>query len=199
MSQGSNERWVGRRVLVVDDEPTARRSLAWLFTDSGLSVTVAASGEEALQAMAAERFDLMLTDIRMPGIDGVDLLRRALILDPELTVVLMTAYGEVQNAVRAMSEGAFWYVTKPVNVEVLMDVMRRAFELRGLREELADAPPAVIHGRPGSLGATLAAVERDAIVGAVRVANGDLAEAARALGVSVPFLVSRVRRYEGAT
>lgn len=188
-------RWVARRVLVVDDEASARRALTWLFADSGLEVTAAGSGEEALAMLGAERYDLLLTDVRMPGIDGIELMRRALVLDPDLMVVLMTAFVDVRVAVRAMREGAFWYVTKPVDLDALMDVVRRAFELRALREE-ASADRRSDEGAPASTaGATLAEIERAAIEAAVGRSGGDLAAAARALGVSTPFLVARLRRY----
>lgn len=197
-------RWAARRALIVDDEPSARRALVWLLADDGLDVTAAASGEEALALLADERYDVLLTDVRMPGIDGVDLMRRALILDPDLSVVVMTAHGNVTDAVRAMSEGAFWYVTKPVDVDALVEVIDRAFELRALREVAAAqlARPAEaqdargVHEVPPSVpGATLAAVERHAIVATVSAAKGDLVTAARTLGVGVPFLTARLRRY----
>lgn len=197
-------RWAARRALIVDDEPSARRALVWLLTDDGLDVTAAASGEEALALLADERYDILLTDVRMPGIDGVDLMRRALILDPDLSVVVMTAHGNVGDAVRAMSEGAFWYVTKPVDLDALVDVIDRAFELRALREtaavHLAHPPDASgAHGAaevaPAVPGATLAAVERHAIVETVTAERGDLVAAARVLGVGVPFLTARLRRY----
>lgn len=199
-----SSRWTARRALVVDDEPSARRALLWLLADDGLDVTAAASGEEALALLADERYDLLLTDIRMPGIDGVDLMRRALILDPDLSVVVMTAHGNVSDAVHAMSEGAFWYVTKPVDVDALVEVIDRVFEMRSLREAAAAhfaRPPesTEAHGpneiAPTVPGASLAAVERHAILATVTAAKGDLVSASRTLGVSVPFLTARLRRY----
>ncbi len=200
---------LARRVLVVDDEPTARRSLAWLLCDAGYEVMTAADGEEALAALDQSRFDLLLTDLRMPGVDGLDLLRRGRILDPDLTVVMMTAHGDVTDAVRAMSEGAFWYVPKPVDLDQLLDVLHRAFLLRALREESAAARTAdaatvhaaheAAHGAsPASPAETLDAVEREVILRTVRAVRGDLAAAARALGVGVAFLSERMRRYGGA-
>lgn len=204
----STTEWVARRALIVDDEHVARKALAWLFTDAGMEVTSAASGEEALAMLGVERYDLLLTDVRMPGIDGVDLMRRALVLDPDLSVVVMTAHAEVAAAVQAMSEGAFWYVNKPVDLDALLDVVGRAFELRALRESAAShtAHPAgasAAHSAneapPNVPGATLDAVERHAIVATVRAAHGDLAAAAQVLGVSAPFLAARLRRYGGTS
>ncbi|MFO0628415.1 MAG: response regulator [Polyangiales bacterium] len=192
-----------RRVLVVDDEATARRSLAWLLCDAGYDVRTASGGDEALAVLDDARVDVLLTDLRMPGIDGLDLLRRARILDPDLTAVMMTAHGDVTDAVRAMSAGAFWYVRKPVDLDELLDVLHRAMRLRSLREEgaaarTADVAPvcAAHESTPeGAQPATLDALERGAIVRTVRAAGGDLAAAARTLGVGVPFLSERLRRY----
>lgn len=200
---------LARRVLVVDDEPTARRSLAWLLCDAGYEVLTAPDGAEALATLDQARVDVLLTDLRMPGVDGLDLLRRGRILDPDLTVVMMTAHGDVTDAVRAMSEGAFWYVRKPVDLDQLLDVLHRAFLLRSLREESAatrTADAAMVRGAheatheasPEAPAATLDAVERGAILRTVRAVRGDLAAAARALGVGVAFLTERLRRYGGA-
>lgn len=188
--------------MVVDDEHAARRALGWLLSDAGLSVTAAANGEDALRDLAVERYDVLLTDIRMPGIDGVDLMRRAQVLDRDLSVVLMTAYAEVHTAVRAMSEGAFWYVTKPVEVDALLDVIGRALELCALRVQSAEGSGAQrsqgVNEAPTVPGATLSAIERHAILTTVHASHGDLTEAARVLGVGVPFLASRLRRYDEA-
>lgn len=196
---------LARRVLVVDDEPTARRSLAWLLRDAGYEVTTAADGEEALAALDGARFDLLLTDLRMPGMDGLDLSRRGRILDPDLTVVMMTAHGDVSDAVRAMSEGAFWFVPKPVDIDPLLDVLHRAFLLRALREESVAARTtdaatvrAAHEASPDAGVGTLDAMEREVILRTVRAVKGDLPAAARALGVGVAFLSERLRRYGGA-
>lgn len=197
---------LARRVLVVDDEPTARRSLGWLLRDAGYEVLTAPGGAEALATLDQARVDVLLTDLRMPGVDGLDLLRRGRILDPDLTVVMMTAHGDVTDAVRAMSEGAFWYVRKPLDLDQLLDVMHRAILLRSLREESAAARTAdaaavrAAHEVPPEAEpvGTLDALEREAIRRTMRAAGGDLAAAARALGVGVPFLAERLRRYGGA-
>jgi|JI10StandDraft_1071094.scaffolds.fasta_scaffold294295_2 DNA-binding NtrC family response regulator len=195
-----------RRVLVVDDSPTALHSLAWLLRAAGYEVMTALGGEEALATLHETRFDLLLTDLQMPDVDGLDLLRRGRILDPDLAVVMMTARGTVTDAVRAMSEGAFWYVRKPVELAQLLDVLQRASQLRSLREESeagAHTPDAEAgHTAPEASSpaplSTLEAVERDAIVRAMRAAQGDLSAAARTLGVGVPFLTERLRRYGSA-
>jgi Nif-specific regulatory protein len=123
------------RLLVVDDEATARRALATLLTDDGFVVETAASGEEALEKLSQSPPDVLLTDVRMPGIDGIELLIRAKQLDANLAVVVMTAFGTVRDAVRAMRAGAEHYVTKPVDVDELSLVLERVLQARALRRE----------------------------------------------------------------
>ncbi len=123
------------RLLVVDDEATARRALATLLTDDGYAVETAASGEEALEKLAASPPDLMLTDVRMPGIDGVELLTRAKASDPSLSVIVMTAFGNVRDAVNAMKVGAEHYITKPVDLDELSLVIERVLSQKALRRE----------------------------------------------------------------
>ncbi|MBI5515335.1 MAG: sigma-54-dependent Fis family transcriptional regulator [Deltaproteobacteria bacterium] len=123
------------RLLVVDDESTARRALATLLTDDGYQVETAGSGEEGLERLAAFAPDVLITDVRMPGMDGVELLARARALDPTLVVVVMTAFGTVKDAVRAMKAGAEHYVTKPVDLDELLLVLERVFRQRALQRE----------------------------------------------------------------
>ncbi len=123
------------RLLVVDDETTARRALATLLTDDGYEVQTAASGEEALEKLAAFAPDLLLTDVRMPGIDGVELLTRARAIDPQISVIVMTAFGTVRDAVRAMRAGAEHYITKPVDLDELSLVLARVQKQRELLRE----------------------------------------------------------------
>ena len=123
------------RLLVVDDEATARRALATLLGDDGYTVDTAASGEEALERLAASPPDLLLTDVRMPGIDGVELLSRARESDPNLAVVVMTAFGNVRDAVHAMRLGAEHYITKPVDLDELSLVIDRVLRQKALLRE----------------------------------------------------------------
>ncbi|MFO0630867.1 MAG: sigma-54 dependent transcriptional regulator [Polyangiales bacterium] len=123
------------RLLVVDDEATARRALATLLTEDGYEVDTAASGSEALERIASHPPDIVVTDVRMPGIDGVELLTRTKALDPNIAVVVMTAFGTVRDAVRAMRAGAEHYVTKPVDLDELTLVLERVMQTRALRNE----------------------------------------------------------------
>ena len=123
------------RILVVDDEPNARTALAEILKEEGYQVETAADGFKGLAR--AEEFspDLVLTDLKMPGMDGVELLRKLRQHAPELPVVLMTAFGAVETAVSAMREGAADYLTKPLNTDELVLVIARALERVRLRRE----------------------------------------------------------------
>ena len=126
------------RILVVDDEPNARTALAEILKEEGYQVETAADGFKGLAR--AEEFspDLVLTDLKMPGMDGVELLRKLRQHAPELPVVLMTAFGAVETAVSAMREGAADYLTKPLNTDELVLVIARALERVRLRRETHD-------------------------------------------------------------
>ncbi|HTE53746.1 MAG TPA: sigma-54 dependent transcriptional regulator [Kofleriaceae bacterium] len=123
------------RILIVDDEANARTALADLLRDEGYAVETAADGFKALPKLEDFGPDLLLTDLRMPGMDGLDLVRKARDIDPETAAVVMTAHGAVDTAVAAMRQGAADYLTKPINVEELVIVIERALERRRLRRE----------------------------------------------------------------
>jgi DNA-binding NtrC family response regulator len=125
----------GGRILIVDDEVNARTGLAELLRDEGYSVEVAADGYKALPKIEEFAPDLLLTDLRMPGLNGIELMRKAREIDPEIEAVVMTAYGAVETAVSALRQGAADYLTKPINVEELTIVLERVLERRKLRRE----------------------------------------------------------------
>jgi heterodisulfide reductase subunit A len=123
------------RVLVVDDELIVRDSIhAWL-TDEGYTVEMAAGGREALERLSRERFQLMLLDIKMPGMDGVEVLQKAREIQPDLCVVMMTAYATVETAIEAMKAGAREYLLKPFDPDTLSDQVGRIHH----QSELAEA------------------------------------------------------------
>jgi len=123
------------RILVVDDEVNARTALVELLRDEGYSVESAADAFKALGKMADFAPDLVLTDLKMPGMDGLQLLDKLRDGDPDLPVIVMTAFGEVETAVRAMRAGARDYLNKPVNVGELSVVVARELEQRRVRTE----------------------------------------------------------------
>jgi DNA-binding NtrC family response regulator len=123
------------RILVVDDEASMRRMLEILFQQEGFETDCASSAEEALEALSRGTFDLVLSDIRMPGLDGMELLRRLKAEESQADVILMTAYASTESAIEALKLGAFDYITKPFQVEELVNIVRHAFEKKVLREE----------------------------------------------------------------
>ncbi|HYC78259.1 MAG TPA: sigma-54 dependent transcriptional regulator [Planctomycetota bacterium] len=123
------------RILVADDESNARSALAELLREEGYGVETAADGFKALGKFDDFSPDLVLTDLRMPGLDGIELLRAVRKRDPEVAVVVMTAHGAVDTAVAAMREGAADYLSKPLNFDELTLVVERALERRRLRAE----------------------------------------------------------------
>lgn len=133
------------RVLIVDDEATARSALAEILGDEGYKVRTASDGFRALAVVDEFAPDVVITDIKMPGMDGLELLARLRELDPEIGVILVTAFGAVGPAVQAMRLGATDYLTKPLNSDELLVILEHAFEsadlrkdVRRMREQLAD-------------------------------------------------------------
>jgi DNA-binding NtrC family response regulator len=126
------------RILVVDDEANARSALAEILKEEGYTVETAGDGFKATSKL--EEFDpqIILTDLKMPGMDGVELLRKVKEHDAELPVVLMTAFGAVETAVSAMREGATDYLVKPLNTDELLVVLERALERATLRRETGE-------------------------------------------------------------
>ncbi|HEY5284602.1 MAG TPA: sigma-54 dependent transcriptional regulator, partial [Polyangia bacterium] len=124
------------RVLVVDDEEGIRTFIGEVLEGEGLRVTLAADGESAARLLDRESFHLMFTDLRMPGLDGMALLRKTRAESPETEVVVLTAHGTVAGAVEAMKLGAFDYLDKPLSgPDELRLVTSRAMERRHLRED----------------------------------------------------------------
>lgn len=123
------------RILIVDDETAILDTLQILLRREGFEVTVAQSGREALTHLEGELPDVVLSDIRMPGVSGLDLLAAVRERDPDLPVILMTAQASLQSAMQAVNQGAFYYLQKPFSNDELVALCRRASEARTLREE----------------------------------------------------------------
>jgi len=126
------------RVLVVDDEAGIRSFIAEVLEDGGHQVTEAPDGRAALEALSKRGYHVMVTDLRMPGMDGMDLLRRVMADHPDTEVIVLTAYGTVQSAVEAMRLGAFDYLQKPISGPAELTLLvERALERRRLRVQRA--------------------------------------------------------------
>jgi two-component system nitrogen regulation response regulator GlnG len=128
----------GARILVADDEPALRWLLERLLRQAGHAVTVVEDGPAALAAAAAERYDLAFLDIRMPGLDGLEVLRRLRADSPEAAVVVMTAHGSVRAAVEAMQRGAYDYLAKPFDNDEVLLLVERALSAKALAREVVE-------------------------------------------------------------
>jgi len=126
----------GSTVLIVDDEQSLARSAKAFLADHGYEAEVAGTGEKALELLAALQPDVVFADVRLPGMSGLDLLKRIRAFDPVIPVIMLTAYGSIEGAVEAVKLGAFDYVKKPVDLEELKLLADRARETRLLKEEL---------------------------------------------------------------
>jgi len=123
------------RVLVVDDEPTYRSSVSRCLTNQSYQVTAAENGEKALELISSGRFDLVISDIKMPGMSGIDLLSKITEISPSTASIIMTAYATIDTAIEATKLGAFHYLVKPFNVDELVQLATRAIEHKKLKEE----------------------------------------------------------------
>ncbi|MBS1110233.1 MAG: two component, sigma54 specific, transcriptional regulator, Fis family [Anaeromyxobacteraceae bacterium] len=124
-----------QNVLVVDDEESMRHLLTVILSDRGYDVRAVSNGEDALRELATRDYDLVLSDVRMPRMDGVVLLRKALDLHPGLTFIVMSAYGTHDTAIEAMKAGAYDYVSKPFKPDEVLLVLRKAEERLRLSRE----------------------------------------------------------------
>jgi putative nucleotidyltransferase with HDIG domain len=118
------------RLLLVDDDETIRLALSRFLRSRGFSATLAGRGTEAVEKLRQERFDLMICDVRMPGISGLEVVAQARELDPNLAIVMLSAVNDAPTATEAMSGGALDYLMKPVELTDLLDSIERALKLR---------------------------------------------------------------------
>ena len=128
------------RVLVVDDQRSPRRSLGLLLKNAGMQPGEAASGEEALTVLKDARYDVIVSDLRMDGMSGIDLLREVKNRQPQLPVILITAYGSIESAVEAMRLGAYDYLTKPFDEDEVLEKIQQAHALAQAGPTGAAAP-----------------------------------------------------------
>lgn len=125
-------------VLVVDDEKIAARNLFHILQKEGYKVEIALSGEQAierLEAVAENAYDIILTDLRMPGVDGMEILARARVLHPDVEVIMVTGFATVNSAIEAVRAGAYHYLAKPYNISEVRLLVRDALEKRALKRE----------------------------------------------------------------
>jgi two-component system, NtrC family, response regulator PilR len=123
------------KILVVDDEQSMRDFLSIMLKKEGYDVVTAENGGGALKAIQAEIFDLVITDVKMPDIDGIEVLKTVKEVSPETVVIMITAFATAETAVEAMKLGAYDYITKPFKVDEIKLVIQKALEKRHLRKE----------------------------------------------------------------
>jgi DNA-binding NtrC family response regulator len=123
------------RILIVDDDPLTRYSLKELLSLEGYPVSAAEDGEKALSMLGSSACDVIITDISMPGLNGFDLLKVVKEKHPESIVILITAYGTIEDAVSGIKQGAYEYITKPLNDDEVLMSIERALEQKNLRLE----------------------------------------------------------------
>lgn len=128
---------IRKHLLIVDDEAALRSAIAERLSDHGYAVEQAGSGEEALERLADFAFDILITDLRLPGINGRDVLDSALERYPDIIAIVITGYGTVKDAVDAIKHGAADFITKPFQFDALLHVVRSAVEQRRLKSENA--------------------------------------------------------------
>src|SRR3984885_8819943 len=151
-----------KQVLIVDDEPNLRKILSAQLTRDGYDVLTAEDGEQGLHLLREHHIDLVITDLKMPKVDGMTLLKRALEEEPELPVVLIPAHGTIDTAVEALKRGAFDFVTKPFDKDEVRQIVAKALKTRELRG--ADATPVSAGVRFGIIGASQGIAELYAIL-----------------------------------
>lgn len=122
-------------IHLIDDEPIIHDVLGQLLESEGFKVEISASGEEALKKFEEQKFDLILLDLLMPGMDGLEVLKQVRKIDPEALVIIITAYASVESALTAIKMGAYDYIQKPFKNDELLMTIRRALEHRRLQEE----------------------------------------------------------------
>jgi len=141
-----------KQVLIVDDEPNLRKILSAQLSRDGYDVMTADDGEQGLAMLKEHHIDLVITDLKMPKVDGMTLLRKALEDEPELPIVLITAHGTIDTAVEALKSGAFDFVTKPFDKDEVRQIVAKALKTRELRGADATAAPAERGARFGIIG-----------------------------------------------
>ena len=163
------------RILIVDDKLALAETLADGLTDRGYAARALGASQDALAQIRAGRADLLVTDLRMPELDGLALLDAAREVDPELPVIVMTAYGAIDSAVEAIRKGAYHYLTKPFKLDELLVFVDRALAARALRREASELRD-VVERRFSRAGLTSASpVMQDVLRVLDRVAASDVA------------------------
>src|SRR5512146_1418314 len=157
-----------RRILVIDDDEAILQSCQMILEDEGFEVELAGNGEAGLALLRHSAFDLALLDLKLPGATGLQVLEQARKVDPELTIIIFTAFGTIESAVDAIKMGAFNYISKPFTASQLMAVLNNGLRHRDLVRENA-----VLHRELKNC------CPQDQIIGASQALQSCLAEVAK--------------------
>ena len=122
-------------LLIIDDEPIAIKNLTHLLTKSGYDVTARSTGSGGFKALEEQKFDVVITDLKMDKVDGMGILKQAQTIDPDLPVILLTGHGSYESVVQAMKMGAYHYLTKPYQLDDVREIVKNALELVTLKRE----------------------------------------------------------------
>ncbi|MCA9563733.1 MAG: sigma-54-dependent Fis family transcriptional regulator, partial [Myxococcales bacterium] len=133
--QANPDSVIGAGVLIVEDDNSHRDALVRVFSKEGIPVEAAANGNDALRCAASAHYPVVITDLMMPGMDGMDLLRNLRQLAPDSEVIVMSAFGTIEIAVEAMREGAYDFIVKPIKRAQVLKAARRALEKQALLAE----------------------------------------------------------------
>jgi DNA-binding NtrC family response regulator len=125
-----------RQILVVDDEPDIVLYLKQLLEDDGFPTLTAFSGKDALKTVKNESVDILITDIRMPEMDGIELINKILNMEKKIQIIILTGHSDIDTAIEAMKKGALNYLRKPVNFEELLITIRKGLAITELQENL---------------------------------------------------------------
>ena len=128
------------RILIAEDDRNTREGLVELLSDEGYEVTGVTDGEQAYETARKRHFDVLLTDMKMPRVNGLNLIKRVTGTSPETSIIMMTAFATVETAVKAMRDGAFSYLTKPLKVEELLATIEGAMQEKKHRQRTASSP-----------------------------------------------------------
>ena len=126
-----------RSLLIVEDDPLVRKTLASQLAKKGFDIAVAETGEDGVRAFAEKSPDLVLLDVRLPDIDGLEVLRRIRERDRRAAILVMTAFDDMKTTVEAIKLGAFEYLVKPLNATELDLAIEKAFQVRALEEKVS--------------------------------------------------------------
>jgi DNA-binding NtrC family response regulator len=168
------------RILVADDDVMVRDVIVKFLSEQGYFIITANDGTEALRLLRLEDIHLVLTDLRMPGADGIEVLRTATQINPKIAVVILTAYGTLDTALEAVKEGAYDYIAKPFVMQQMLLVVRNAYKLTLLRREnerlmgqLKDAHRNRENIKPGDTGIPMDSLQRIEKLKELNLINSD--------------------------